>query len=207
MVMWAYLFVGTSVILAFFWARGRQENIRISADILKRLESALGPETVRYLDIGGGVGRRFEYENALGFPVIRGMLTLLPRHAVLYLPFSRMMGRSDLLTITFVSDSFPLGIGHVISTAAWSDGWHFADDLNEMKEFSGDGFKVFAFNPLVTERLIRLATVLAEVPGFRQLSLKHDPHSATFILAPDPGTLDDALTTLVRVLSSPADLR
>jgi len=23
-----------------------------------------------------------------------------------------------------------------------SDGWHFADDLNEMKEFSGDGFKV-----------------------------------------------------------------
>lgn len=203
MNMWAFILIGISFILSFSYALGRRQNSEIKERICTALEKHITPVKPTYLEMKGGIGRRFEFllpEDSGPIRAVRGMLTLLPRHAPLYMPFSRFIGRTDLLTITWELFSIVHGIGYVIGDRARRDGWYFIENEEEMRlsvvevdtEFLVDtvpsalpsirSFHVYAYNPLIVERLSAIVPILDQIPGFRQLNCRHREKTVSVIL-------------------------
>ncbi len=195
--MWPALLVGIVAASVYAYERGRRRNRAIDAATVAVLERELSPTKKHYVATDTGVARRFEFASESRFPIVRGMLTLLPRYAFLYLPIARALRRRDLLTITFLSENLPVGNGHIVSARALSDGWHFARDIDEMHPYeTADGAAaatVFCYNRTVAERLRSVATEAIAIPGFRSLSCSHDPRSITIAFEPKIATIGESV--------------
>ncbi|RKX66811.1 hypothetical protein DRP44_03345 [candidate division TA06 bacterium] len=91
--------VSFAVILAYF-VGGRRNKKKIR-EIASELEELFDPVDKEYTNIGGFVGYHFNYEIENEFiEKIRGTITLLPRHSILFYPISLLTSKSDKLFIT-----------------------------------------------------------------------------------------------------------
>jgi hypothetical protein len=96
-ILFLFFIVATLLIsLSFIW--GRKRNLEMMKRVSKNLEEIIKPRDITYTLLGGVTGFRAFYE-VDDFKNIEAVLVLLPRHSILYLPISHMMGRRDLLFI------------------------------------------------------------------------------------------------------------
>ncbi len=112
------LFVAVSLALvaAFYW--GVKKNISKAKNVASFLEDAFSPRDQTYTWLGGVIGFYAEYD-VPGFKKVTATLRLVPRHSVLWLPFSLLAGRRDTLEVLFylncpVKDEF-----HIIRKGAY----------------------------------------------------------------------------------------
>ena len=107
------LFVVFSLILvvSFYW--GVKANIRKAKEVAAELEKALSPDDKKYTWLGGVIGFYAEYK-VRGFSKITATLRLIPRHAVLWLPITFLIGRRDTLQMLFFLKMPVRGECHVV---------------------------------------------------------------------------------------------
>jgi hypothetical protein len=111
----ASLVLGAALLGTAFFV-GQRRNRRIALRTARELEEALGPLEKTYTWIGGLIGFHARY-GVDGFRDARATCTLLPRHALLYLPFALMLGRGDRAHVTLYLEGRFEAEAHVVSRA------------------------------------------------------------------------------------------
>jgi hypothetical protein len=168
--------------------RGLRTNRALSRWILETLEETLKPLDTEYRNIGGTIGYHFTYLLEPPVRKIRGLFTLVPRHAMFYMPIARMMGREDELHISFYSDDRPVGEGHIVVPARLDSWWAQIEDQEEFDQSSqqrdGREFVVLSHNRFVSEKLIWFLHDLPSVDGFRQFSCFRRDNSYLLVINP-----------------------
>lgn len=108
--------LGVAASAQFFF--GRRRNKGIAASISRGLEELLKPNHTNYVNIGGSIGYNFVYTLSTG-PWIsaKGTMTMSPRHSMLYLPISRLLGFSDRFFINLFTKKKIKGEAHLIAAA------------------------------------------------------------------------------------------
>ena len=111
--LWVLIFGGLALALAY--QQGRKANLALIRHSSRSLEEVLQPDDRTYTWIGGLVGYHAVYTYRSG-PVERVEITvtLLPRHAPLFLPISWLLFRSDRIFLTaFFREPFS-GEAHLV---------------------------------------------------------------------------------------------
>lgn len=183
---------------------GVRKNRRLAHDISRVLEAVFRPLETKYTNIGGLVGYHFRF--ALPEPPgeLTGTMTFLPRHTVLYLPFSLLAGRQDRLSLELELTSSPPGQGHIVEVKHYRHGWIHIDGEADMSradvDREGTLFSIFYYNPLVRDRLAVLIEKLPEHSSLRHFSYRASDRSCLIEVQPDPRTLQKTLTAILELL-------
>ena len=195
----------TALILSVGFRLGMRYNIRMARTVLDAVERRFPPVTADYVPIGHGVGYGFEYTLTGPLERLRGVLTTLPRYQVLYLPIARLLGRNDLLKLTFdCPDALPAGVATLVHETARRSRWQAVERDPDWREEEvvddGNRFRLFCFNPLVGERMRSLVPKLRGLPHLNQISLDSRNGTITVFLTPDIKKITDELKTLAEAL-------
>jgi hypothetical protein len=95
---------------------GSKKNKFIAASMSRDLEEILNPRTTNYVNIGGVIGYNFSYALTAPFTNAKGTMTLSPRHSLLYLPVSMVLGVRDRFYINVFTKKKLRGEGHLVET-------------------------------------------------------------------------------------------
>jgi hypothetical protein len=96
---------------------GMKKNRWIASQISKGTEEALRPSSTNYVNIGSTIGYNFAYVLVGEWASAKGTFTLSPRHSLLYLPFSRILGISDRFFINVFTKKKLKGEGHIVEAS------------------------------------------------------------------------------------------
>lgn len=197
----AGLVLGAAVIgIAFF--HGRRRNRAIAVRTAREIESALEPLDTTYTWIGGLIGFHARYEVA-GLEKARATCTLLPRHALLYLPLSLLMGRGDRAHVTLYLETDFEGEAHVISAAHLRSPLVHIEGRERMQERAreegGTRFVLLATDPRLMDGMMRLLDRIREtghVRSIRHLAFVPDLSTLYAQVVPADGVVEE-LTRLL----------
>ncbi len=112
----ALVLLALAATLGYF--RGVRRNRAIAASIAGGLEEALRPVETEYVNVGGSIGHNFTFRLAGDWTEARGVFTLSPRHSLLYLPLSRLLGVRDRLFLNVFTTRPFRGEGHFVRATA-----------------------------------------------------------------------------------------
>lgn len=187
------LFISSAVGLGYGFMRGQRRNRMIAAEIAHSLEEFYHPEEKRYVNIGGVVGYHIFYRLGGQLKSLVGTLTLLPRHAVLYLPISRLLGRRDQLRLTLHTRAVPFGEGHIADPKAFEQGLLFLKDEESLQQRSvslgEQELLILYHNPMVADRLESFLGALSTVEGLFSFSLSRMERHYSVVADPRPHSL------------------
>jgi hypothetical protein len=110
------LIFAISAFIALSFSRGRKKNRKISFSAFNDLIKVFKPDDHAFTNIGGLVGHHanFCFKEKDVVNKINATITLMPRHAPLYMPISKLIMRDDRLFITLYMRCYPPGEGHLI---------------------------------------------------------------------------------------------
>ncbi|WP_286974779.1 hypothetical protein [Acetomicrobium sp. UBA5826] len=111
-----------------YW-RGRRLNLTLIRELSRQMEEALQPVNKNYTWIGGYVGVVAEYDlKHEVYEKVKGTISLLPHHSLLYFPLSLLLGRKDRVYILIYPKRNLKGKAHIargkikgISQASFKD--------------------------------------------------------------------------------------
>lgn len=111
-----YLFVALTFLLAYGYFHGRRRNQAIVTRAFAELVEVIRPVDQTYTNIGGAIGYHAEFTPGADSVLAKAdaTLTLLPRHAWLYLPISLLLRRWDRLYLLLGLRRTPPAEGHLI---------------------------------------------------------------------------------------------
>ena len=98
-----YVFVAATALLSLGYQWGKRRNEHIVRAVLGPIVDAMEPEDQQFTNIGGVTGYHAALTPQPGTAIQRVdiTITLLPRQAWLYLPFSLLMRQRDRLVLSF----------------------------------------------------------------------------------------------------------
>ncbi|MFW6249492.1 MAG: hypothetical protein ACOC47_00195 [Alkalispirochaetaceae bacterium] len=187
------LIISFAFALGYGFMQGQRKNRLIAAEVAHSLEELYRPDDTRYVNIGGVVGYHIFYQLHGKVKSIVGTLTLLPRHAVLYMPISRLLGRRDQMRLTLHTTALPFGEGHIVDPGALEKGILYLEDQESLQRRSvslGErSFLILYRNPMVADRLERFFAALPTVEGLHSFSLSRMERSYSVVADPTPESL------------------
>ncbi|MBC7322346.1 MAG: hypothetical protein H5T90_04460 [Acetomicrobium sp.] len=96
-----------------YW-RGRRLNLTLIRELSRQMEEALQPVNKNYTWIGGYVGVVAEYDlKHEVYEKVKGTISLLPHHSLLYFPISLLLGRRDRVYILIYPKRKLKGKAHI----------------------------------------------------------------------------------------------
>jgi len=114
------LFITAIVLLAAastgWYFLGTRKNKFIAASMSRDLEDILKPRTTNYVNIGGVIGYNFSYALSAPFTNAKGTMTLSPRHSLLYLPISMVLGVRDRFYVNIFTKKKLRGEAHLVES-------------------------------------------------------------------------------------------
>jgi hypothetical protein len=96
---------------------GTKKNRWIVSVLSKELEGTLKPITSNYVNIGGNIGYNFTYSLGDPYTNAKGTVTMSPRHSLLYLPFSLLIGIRDRFFVNIFTKKQIRGEGHLVQAS------------------------------------------------------------------------------------------
>lgn len=93
---------------------GVKQNRWLGKAMSVQAEDTLKPKDTNYVNIGGAIGYNFVYKLREPWKEVKGSFTFFPRHSLLYMPFSLLIGNSDRFFINLFTDRRLAGEGHII---------------------------------------------------------------------------------------------
>ena len=110
------LFIAFTFLLTYGYFRGRRQNTKLYLSAFDDLVEVVKPDDQTYTTIGGIVGYHANLYVKKQEPVyqVDATITMLPRHSLLYLPFSKLIMKYDRLFITLYMKQRLPGEGHLI---------------------------------------------------------------------------------------------
>lgn len=165
---------------AYFF--GTKKNRWIASTLTRELEEVLKPLTSNYVNIGGSIGYNFAYSLPNPYTSAKGTITLSPRHSLLYLPFSLLIGVRDRFFVNVFTKKKLRGEGHLVQAGYLKKANITGIELMEQREVrKGDKSFVLAWKGAdLSADLEKLLDALPD-PG----SLRHFcsyPETRTFFV-------------------------
>lgn len=201
------LFIVLGIVLIAGVTYGRRFNQQRASYYLSVLEEHFTPTHKDYVLLGEGLGYGFDYTVPGPISEVQGVLTLLPRYTPLYLPIARLIGRQDLLKLTFhCGDSLPAGVGSLVHTNCTGSRWCSVEedaDLRDARISHGvQEYTLYFYNPSIAERFRRWLPRIAEIENLNQLSVDSRKRAVTVFLTPHSDTFRSELRKLVELVFS-----
>ncbi|MFA6506667.1 MAG: hypothetical protein WCT14_11235 [Treponemataceae bacterium] len=138
--MTAIVFLALVATGAYFY--GTKKNRWISAGMTADFEDVLKPNVTNYVNIGGSIGYNFNYSLPPPYTSAKGTVTLSPRHSLLYLPISLLIGVRDRYFVNVFTKKKLRGEGHFIESSYLKKAAITGIDAMERREVT-KGDKVF----------------------------------------------------------------
>lgn len=107
--------LGLGATIQYFF--GMKKNRWIAKKWSAQTENAFTPKDTNYVNIGGTIGYNFVYKLREPWKEAKGAYTLFPRHSLLYMPVSLLIGGSDRFYMNIFTDRRLAGEGHIVSKA------------------------------------------------------------------------------------------
>lgn len=154
-----------------FWARGIRINRALIVSTCATVERVFKPLDTTYTNIGGTIGYNFRY--TLCGPVRRldGVVTTVPRHAMLYAVVLRAARLRDRLVLCLYLDRTPPGEAHIVAESVLEREDLGIDDIDQMErttvDHNGRQWLILSFNPIQVERMRRVLRSFAVTDGLR----------------------------------------
>ncbi|MCX7024831.1 MAG: hypothetical protein NT080_09450 [Spirochaetes bacterium] len=114
LLLTALVILALAATLRYFF--GMRQNRFIASTISRGAEEALRPSTTNYVNIGGTIGHNFAYSLSDPWTSAKGTITLSPRHSLLYLPISRLLGIEDRFFVNIFTKKKLRGEAHLIDS-------------------------------------------------------------------------------------------
>jgi len=210
--MIALLVVTAALLAGYVW--GTRRNRRLLKTITDILIERVRPTETEFTNIGGLIGCSATLiPPAAGpFESVEATLTLLPRHAWLYYPFSRAVMKHDRLFIALAlkaEAAAGLEEGHLIELrhSRTSAGCiRNAAELDlEPLDWGGVPFRLYFASAGVRGHLRDLVRRLNAPGVLRHAALVPEHDRVFFFLRADPARLDECLAVLLEWAAGPAD--
>jgi hypothetical protein len=178
---------------------GTKKNRWIASVVSKELEKSLKPITSNYVNIGGNIGYNFTYALSAPYTNARGTFTMSPRHSLLYLPFSLLLGIRDRFFINVFTKSKIRGEGHVVQASYLKKANIAGIDEMERRETEKDG-KRFVLLWKGADLSSELEKILESLPD--PIRLRHFcayPENKTFFIhfLPKDGIIQGNLEPII----------
>ncbi len=111
-----FLILAFAGMIVIGFSLGKKRNNKILLSALHDLVDVIKPDDQEFINIGGFVGyhANFSFKEKDIIREIAATITLLPRHAPLYMPISKFVMRNDRLFISLYMRCSPPGEGHLI---------------------------------------------------------------------------------------------
>lgn len=93
---------------------GTKTNRWLGKHISIQAENIFGPKDTNYVNIGGAIGYNFVYKLHDPWKEAKGSFTFFPRHSLLYMPLSYLIGNRDRFFLNLFTDRRLAGEGHII---------------------------------------------------------------------------------------------
>jgi len=93
---------------------GVKKNRWLGKTMSAQAETIFDPKETEYVNIGGAIGYNFSYKLRDPWKELKGTFTLFPRHSLLYMPFSLIIGGSDRFFLNLYTEKKLAGEGHII---------------------------------------------------------------------------------------------
>ncbi len=152
----------------------------------KDLEEALRPITSNYVNIGGSIGYNFTYLLNDPYTSAKGTVTLSPRHSLLYLPFSLLIGVRDRFFVNIFTQKKLRGESHLVEASYLKKANITGIDSMQRREVA-KGEKSFVLLWKGTDLSSNLQTILDALP--EPVRLRHFcsfPENKTFFIHESP---------------------
>jgi len=197
-------FISALVVLAIVsttaYYLGTKKNKWIVASISKQLEEALKPKSTNYVNIGGVIGYNFSYALPAPYTNAKGTITMSPRHSILYLPVSRLLGVSDRFFVNVFTKKKLKGEAHIVDQRYLRKANIAGLESMERRDVEAGG-KRFALLWRKADLSASLESALKSVDD--PSSLRHFcayPETGTFFihLRPKAGRIADTVQALVK---------
>ena len=198
------LFVSALVVLALVstgaYYLGSKKNRWIVASISKQLEEALKPRSTNYVNIGGVIGYNFSYAMPAPYTSAKGTITMSPRHSILYLPVSRLLGVSDRFFVNVFTKKKLRGEAHIVDASYLRKANIDGVDAMERREVTAGG-KSFVLLWRSADQSKTLESVLSSLVD--PSTLRHFcsyPETGTFFIhmRPKNGAIADTVQSLFK---------
>jgi len=112
MLIFAISILGIGATIQYFF--GVKKNRWLGKSMSSQAESIFEPKDMQYINIGGAIGFNFAYKLREPWKEAKGTFTLFPRHSLLYMPLSLLIGGSDRYYLNLYADRKLAGEGHII---------------------------------------------------------------------------------------------
>jgi hypothetical protein len=93
---------------------GVKKNRWLGKTMSAQAENVFAPKDTEYVNIGGAIGYNFVYKLRDPWKEMKGTFTLFPRHSLLYMPISLIIGGTDRFFLNLYTDKKLAGEGHII---------------------------------------------------------------------------------------------
>jgi len=93
---------------------GMKKNRWLGHRMSQQAEKLLKPKDTEYINIGGAIGYHFKYKLRDPWSNAKGSYTFIPRHSLLYVPFTYLVGNRDRFFMNLFTDKKLIGEGHII---------------------------------------------------------------------------------------------
>jgi hypothetical protein len=198
------LFISALVVLAVVstasYYLGTKKNRWIVSTMSRQLEEALKPKTTNYVNIGGVIGYNFTYSLPAPYTSAKGTITLSPRHSLLYLPVSRLLGIGDRFFVNIFTKKKFKGEAHIVDLKYLGKANIAGVETMERRDVEAKG-KKFVLMWRKADLATTLESTLAALDD--PASLRHFcayNETGTFFihLRPKAGQLAETVQTLVK---------
>lgn len=177
---------------------GTKKNRWIVSTMSKQLENVLKPRSTNYVNIGGAIGYNFSYALPAPYTNAKGTITLSPRHSLLYLPFSRLLGIGDRFFVNVFTKKKLRGEAHIVDSTYMGKANIDGVGSMERREIESKGKKfILLWRSLDLSAELETALSSLDDPS----SLRHFcsyPDTGTFFihLRPKSGQIEDTVRAL-----------
>lgn len=111
-LLFAIIILGAGATIQYFF--GVKKNRWLGKTMSTQAEQIFNPKETVYVNIGGAIGYHFTYKLVEPWKEVKGTFTLFPRHSLLYMPISLLIGSSDRYYLNLYTDRKLVGEGHII---------------------------------------------------------------------------------------------
>jgi hypothetical protein len=111
-LLFAITALGLGATIQYYF--GLKKNRWLGKTMSVQAENLLEPKDTEYVNIGGAIGHNFIYKLREPWKEMKGTFTLFPRHSLLYMPISLLIGGSDRFFLNLYTDRRLIGEGHIV---------------------------------------------------------------------------------------------
>ncbi len=198
------LFISALVVLAVVstasYYLGTKKNRWIVSTMSRQLEDVLKPKTTNYVNIGGVIGYNFTYALPAPYTSAKGTITLSPRHSLLFLPFSMLLGISDRFFVNVFAKKKFKGEGHIVDLKYMGKANIAGVETMERRDVEAKGKKFVLLwrKADLASTLESTLAALDDPTSLRHFCAYHETGTFFMHLRPKSGSIGETVQTLVK---------